>query len=155
MLNYKKWFGIVVCAASIFAASAADRFQVTYLKGADEPRVSKVINIEATAALFAQRLSQTLKQEIKVVPFEKAEAQTLFVITREKTAGGEYAKCLQGKPGDSFIIRYPVDFKGKKNVCLLMPCGFQRQKECLSPDVPGRLGLLLPRKLFPAQISGL
>ena len=153
MLNYKKYFAMVLCTAS-FLAAAADQFQVTYLKGVHEPRLRKVITLENTAALFAQRLSQTLKQEVKVVPFEKAAAKTLFVITCEKTAGSEYAKCLQGKPGDSFIIRYPVNFKGKKNVCLLMsrdPWGYCYPgnfflRKYLGYDIvfPGEFGFVIP-----------
>ena len=162
MLNYKKYFAMVLCTAS-FLAAAADQFQVTYLKGVHEPRLRKVITLENTAVLFAKRLSQTLKQEVKVVPFEKAAAKTLFVITCEKTlfvitcektAGGEYAKCLQGKPGDSFIIRYPVNFKGKKNVCLLMsrdPWGYCYPgnfflRKYLGYDIvfPGEFGFVIP-----------
>ena len=109
---------LLLCLSLVLAG--AEKFQVSFLKDSSEPRLRKEVTLEATAELFAKRLSQTLKQEIKVVPFEKADARTIFLITREAVAGGEYSKVLSGKPKDSFIIRYPVTFKGKKNVCLLM-----------------------------------
>lgn len=101
--------------------AGAAKYQVSYIAGApDEPKLRKHLTVEATAELLATRLSQTFKQEVKAVPFDKADAETIFLITREKIAGGEYEKILEGQNGDSFIIRYPVTFKGKKNVCLLM-----------------------------------
>ena len=117
--------------------AGAEKFQVSFLTDATEPKVKKAVKLEAVAELFAERLSKTLRKEIKVVPFEKADAETIFLITREKVAGGEYAHILKGLPLDSFIIRYPVTFKGKKNVCLLMgrdafgysyPCNFFLRK---------------------------
>ncbi|MBO5793109.1 MAG: DUF4838 domain-containing protein [Lentisphaeria bacterium] len=148
---------IQLCSALLLLSTTlagAEKFQVSFLKDSSEPRLRKEVTLEATAALFAKRLSQTLKQEIKVVPFEKADAQTIFLITREAVAGGEYSKVLSGKPKDSFIIRYPVTFKGKKNVCLLMsrdawgycyPGNFFLRKY-LGVDIvlPGELGLVIP-----------
>ena len=113
---------IAVCIllAAGMALAAAEQFQVTFLPNPNEPKVSKVRRGETVADGFAHRLGQCLRRPVKVVPFEQADAGTVFVIASEDTAGGEYAKILSGQPKDSFIIRYPVAFKGKKNVCLLM-----------------------------------
>ena len=148
------------------ALAAADKFQVSFLTDASEPRLRKGVTLQDTAALFAKRLSQTLKKEIKVVPFEKAEAETIFLITREAIPGAEYAKVLAGKPKDSFIIRYPVTVKGKKNVCLLMsrdPWGYCYPgnyflREFLGVDVvlPSEIGLVIPDNAkwkMPAKID--
>lgn len=134
--------------------AGAEKFQVSFLKDASEPRLRKEVTLEATAALFAKRLSQTLKQEVKVVPFEKADAETIFLITREAVAGGDYTKVLAGLPKDSFIIRYPATVRGKKNVCLLMSrdawgyCypGNYFLRKYLGVDIvlPGDLGLVIP-----------
>ena len=134
--------------------AGAEKFQVSFLKDSSEPRLRKEVTLEATAALFAKRLSQTLKQEVKVVPFEKADAETIFLITREAAAGGDYTKVLAGLPKDSFIIRYPVTVRGKKNVCLLMSrdawgyCypGNYFLRKYLGVDIvlPGDLGLVIP-----------
>ena len=113
---------IAVCIllAAGMALAAAEQFQVTFLPNPNEPKVSKVRRGETVAEGFARRLGQCLRRPVKVVPFEQADAGTVFVIASEDTAGGEYAGILSGQPKDSFIIRYPVTFKGKKNVCLLM-----------------------------------
>ena len=113
---------IAVCIllAAGMALAAAEQFQVTFLPNPNEPKVSKVRRGETVADGFARRLGQCLRRPVKVVPFEQADAGTVFVIASEDTAGGEYAGILSGQPKDSFIIRYPVTFKGKKNVCLLM-----------------------------------
>lgn len=100
--------------------AGAPRYQVAFLTDSPDPRLRRALSLETTAQLFATRLSQTVKQEVKVVPFEKADAETIFLITREKAMGGEYGKILEGLPKDSFIIRYPITFRGKKNICLLM-----------------------------------
>ena len=110
--------GVLVSAA--LTLPAAERFQVSFVPQEGEPLVSKVCRGEAVAELFAKRLSLLVKREVPVVSFDKAEADVLFVIANENAAGPEYAKVLAGKPKDSFIIRYPVTFRGKKNVCLLM-----------------------------------
>jgi hypothetical protein len=120
--------------------AGAEKFQVSFLKDASEPRLRKEVTLEATAALFAKRLSQTLKQEVKVVPFEKADAETIFLITREAAAGGRLHQSSCRTSQRQFY--HPL------------PCDRQGQKECLSADEPGCLGVLLPRKLFPAEISG-
>ena len=100
--------------------SAAEQFQAAFLPNPDEPRMYRDSRGQAVLELFAKRLSQCLRRPVRIVPFEQADAETVFVLTSETAAGGEYAKILQGQPKDSFIIRYPVTFKGKKNVCLLM-----------------------------------
>ena len=111
--------GILLAAASML--SAAEQFQVAFLPQKNEPRISaKSRRGEAVAETFARRLSMTLRRPVRAVPFEQADAETLFVITSEPAAGPEYAAVLEGQPKDSFIIRYPVTFQGKKNVCLLM-----------------------------------
>ena len=53
----------------------AEKFQVTYLKGPSEPKMFKVTSLENRAAVFAKQLSMTLRKEVKVVPFEKADAE--------------------------------------------------------------------------------
>ena len=103
-----------------FVLSGADKFQVSYITDAAEPKVRKATSLETQVKLFAERLSRTLRQQVKVVPFEKADAETIFLITREQLPGSEFAGVLKGLPGDSFIVRYPVTVKGRKNVCLLM-----------------------------------
>ena len=108
------------CAAFSALHGAVPEFQVTFLPGPDEPVRREVLKPETFGKLFALRLSQSLKRTVEFVPFEKANAKTIFLMTREKAMGGEYEKILAGKPKDSFIIRYPVSVKGKKNVCLLM-----------------------------------
>jgi|GEM_PF-872474 len=114
----------LIAASLILAAgmivTAAEQFQVVFLPNQNEPAVPKLHRGDTVAETFAKRLSQCLRRSVKIVPFEQANAETVFVITSEATAGGEYAKILEGLPKDSFIIRYPVEFKGKKNVCLLM-----------------------------------
>ena len=164
-----KKFYLQLCTVLLMLSSAlagAEKFQVTFFKDASEPRLRKDVTLESTAQLFAKRLSQTLKQTVSVVPFEKADAETLFLITREATAGDEYSKILAGKPKDSFIIRYPVTFKGKKNVCLLMcrdawgycyPGNFFLRKY-LGVDIvlPGEIGLVIPdnsKWQMPAKIN--
>ena len=115
--------GILLLSGSIFfppLQAAVPEFQVTFLPGPDEPRRRPTMTPEAFGTLFARRLSESLKRKIEFVSFEKANAKTIFLMTREGALGGEYAKILAGKPKDSFIIRYPVTVKGKKNVCLLM-----------------------------------
>ena len=101
-----------------FAAFAAiPEFQVTTLAAKGEPRKSA---LRKTAETFAARLSRTLKRKIAVVPFEKADAKTVFLITREDGVDKSFSKPLSGKFKDSFVITYPVAIKGKKNICLLM-----------------------------------
>ena len=115
----KSCFFTFLCGFTLLLCGA-EKFQVTYLTGPSEPRMRQVHTLVNTADVFAKRLSQTLKQTIKVVPFDKADAETIFLITREGALGKEYSKILAGLPLDSFLIRYPVTIKGKKNVCLLM-----------------------------------
>ena len=110
----------LVTFCSVAVQGAVPEFQVSFLPGPDEPRRRAGWSPEDLGALFAKRLSQSLKREIPFVPFEKANAKTIFLMTREGAVGGEYASVLKGKPKDSFIIRYPVTVRGKKNVCLLM-----------------------------------
>ena len=136
------------------ALAGAEKFQVSFLTDASEPRLRKNVTLENTARIFAKHLSLTLKQDIKAVPFEKADAETIFLITREAVAGGDYSKVLAGLPKDSFIIRYPVTIKGKKNVCLLMSrdawgyCypGYYFLRKYLGVDMvlPGEVGLVIP-----------
>ena len=148
---------IASCAVLLLAGAVlagAEKFQVSFLAGPSEPRLRKKVSLEATAELLAKRLSQTLKQDVKAVPFENAAAETIFLIAREETVGGEYSKKLAGLPKDSFLIRYPVTFKGKKNVCLLMSrdawgyCypGNYFLRKYLGVDIvlPGDLGLVIP-----------
>ena len=111
---------VLCCAAFSALHGAVPEFQVTFLPGPNEPNRREVLKPETFGKLFALRLSQSLKRPVEFVPFEKANAKTIFLMTREKAMGGEYEKILAGKPKDSFIIRYPVTVKGKKNVCLLM-----------------------------------
>ena len=110
---------VLIFAAGMIAA-AAEQFQVAFLPQKEEPRVVKNRRGEVVAGVFADRLSMLLRRPVKAVPFEQADAETVFVITSEPAAGKEYAEILKDKPRDSFIIRYPVAFNGKKNVCLLM-----------------------------------
>lgn len=134
--------------------SGAEKFQVSCLAGPEEPTLRRAVSLEHLTELFAKRLSQTLKREIKVVPFDKANAETIFLITREDALGGEYSKVLAGLPRDSFIIRYPVTVKGKKNVCLLMSrdswgyCypGYYFLRKYLGVDIvlPGDFGMVIP-----------
>ena len=155
---------LLLCLCTSLAA--AEKFQVSFLTDASEPRLRKGVTLQDTAALFAKRLSQTLKKEVKVVPFEQAEAETIFLITREAIPGAEYAKVLAGKPKDSFIIRYPVTVKGKKNVCLLMSrdswgyCypGNYFLRKYLGVDIvfPSEIGLVIPdnsKWQMPAKID--
>ena len=157
------------CAFLLLAGAVlagAEKFQVSFLAGPSEPRLRQRVSLQSTAELFAKRLSQTLKQEIKAVPFENADAETIFLIAREETVGGEYSKKLAGLPKDSFLIRYPVTFKGKKNVCLLMSrdswgyCypGNYFLRKFLGVDIvlPGEIGLVIPdnsKWKMPAKID--
>ena len=149
----------VICFAALLLGMSltlcgAEKFQVTYLKGPSEPKMFKVTSLENRAAVFAKQLSMTLRKEVKVVPFEKADAETIFLITREAALGGEYSKVLAGLPNDSFIIRYPVTVKGKKNVCLLMSRdswgypypGYYFLRKYLGFDIvlPGDFGYVVP-----------
>ncbi len=111
---------LLLCVSAFSLQGAIPEFQVTFLPGPNEPKRRTIWAPETLGATFAKRLSQSLKRNVEFVPFEKANAKTIFLMTREKTMGGEYEKLLEGKPKDSFIIRYPVTVKGKKNVCLLM-----------------------------------
>ncbi|MBQ9336001.1 MAG: DUF4838 domain-containing protein [Lentisphaeria bacterium] len=108
---------LLVLTAGI--ASAAEQFQVAFLPNQNEPKIARSIRGDAVAELFAGRLAKCFRRPVKAVPFEQADAETLFVIASADTIGGEYAKMLEGQPGDSFIIRYPATVRGKK-VCLLM-----------------------------------
>ena len=54
-----------------FVLSGADKFQVSYITDAAEPKVRKATSLETQVKLFAERLSRTLRQQVKVVPFEK------------------------------------------------------------------------------------
>ena len=113
-----KKFGIpAVFAAAFVSLAAVPEFQVSVLVPDGEPGKS---HLEEEARLFASRLSRTLKREAAFVPFGKAEAKTIFLLTREAGADKVFSAPLQGKNKDSFIIRYPVTVRGKKNVCLLM-----------------------------------
>ena len=153
MSTWKLKSAVLLCLAAL-ALSGADKFQVTCLPGPSEPKLRQAVSLDHLTGLFAKRLSQTLKQEVKVVPFEKADAETIFLITREAALGGEYAKVLAGKPKDSFIVRYPVTIKGKKNVCLLMGRdawsyaypGYHFLRKYLGVDIvlPGEYGLVCP-----------
>ena len=99
--------GILLLSGSIFfpaLQAAVPEFQVTFLPGPDEPRRRPTMTPEAFGTLFARRLSESLKRKIEFVPFEKANAKTIFLMTREGALGGEYAKILAGKPKDSFIL---------------------------------------------------
>ena len=108
MSTWKFKSAVFLCLAAL-VLSGADKFQVTCLPGPSEPKLRQAVSLNHLTGLFAKRLSQTLKQEVKVVPFEKADAETIFLITREAALGGEYGKVLAGLPKDSFIIRYPAD----------------------------------------------
>ena len=121
-MSKKLAFAVILLLGAVFSAlhGAIPEFQVTFLPGPDEPVRREAMKPETFGKLFALRLSQSLKRSVEFVPFERANAKTIFVMTREKAMGGEYEKILAGKPKDSFIIRYPVTVKGKKNVCLLM-----------------------------------
>lgn len=114
------WCAALLLAAGFALQGAVPEFQVSFLPGPEEPRRRANMAPETYGALFAKRLSQSIKRNVEFVPFEKANAKTIFLMTRENAMGGEYTKILAGKPKDSFIIRYPVTVKGKKNVCLLM-----------------------------------
>jgi hypothetical protein len=108
---------IASCAVLLLAGAVlagAEKFQVSFLTGPSEPRIRKPVHLQGVAEVFAKRLSKTLKQKINVVPFEKADAETIFLITREDALDGKYSKALAGLPLDSFIVRYPVTVKGKK-----------------------------------------
>ncbi len=119
--KFLKHAALLLCfSAGVLLHGAVPEFQVTFLSGPEEPHRRASQTPEVYAALFAKRLSQSLKRQVEFVPFEKANAKTIFLMTREKAMGGEYEKILAGKPKDSFLIRYPVTVKGKKNVCLLM-----------------------------------
>ena len=115
----KMLLGLLMFAA-VALQGGVPEFQVSFLPGPEEPTRRAVQSPEAYGTLFAKRLSQSLKRNVEFVPFEKANAKTIFLMTREDAMGGEYKKILAGKPKDSFLIRYPVTVKGKKNVCLLM-----------------------------------
>lgn len=146
--------------------SGADQFQVSFMPGPSEPRLRRDVSLQNLAQLFAKRLSQTLRREIKSVPFEEANARTIFLITREAALGGEYGKILAGRPKDSFLIRYPVTVKGKKNVCLLMsrdswgycyPGNFFLRKYLgVDTVLPGEIGFVIPdnsKWQMPAKIE--
>ena len=154
IMRNRRLFSCMVLLLAGTILAGAEKFQVSFLPGPSEPRLAKKVSLGATAELFAKRLSQTLKQEVKVVPFENAAAETIFLIAREDAVGGEYSKKLAGLPKDSFMIRYPVTFKGKKNVCLLMSrdawgyCypGNYFLRKYLGVDIvlPGEIGLVIP-----------
>ena len=148
---------IASCAVLLLAGAVlagAEKFQVSFLTGPSEPRIRKPVHLQGVAEVFAKRLSKTLKQEINVVPFEKADAETIFLITREEALDGKYSKALAGLPLDSFIVRYPVTVKGKKNVCLLMGRDawaysypgnwFLRQYLGVDIVFPGEFGTVIP-----------
>jgi len=144
--------GLLLAAAGMISM-AAEQFQVTFLPNPNEPRVSKAGRGDTVAELFAGRLAKCFRRPVKVVPFDQANAETVFVIASADTVGGEYAKQLEGKPGDSFIIRYPATVKGKK-VCLLMsrdPWGYHYPanwflRTQIGFDIvgPGEDGLVIP-----------
>ena len=81
----------LLLTAAGMISMAADRFQVTFLPNPAEPKVSKAKRGDTVAELFAGRLAKCLRRPVKVVPFEQADAETVFVIASADTVGGEYA----------------------------------------------------------------
>ncbi|MBO4646847.1 MAG: DUF4838 domain-containing protein [Lentisphaeria bacterium] len=155
--------GLLLAAGLL--VTAAEQFQVAFLPNQNEPRVNKAVRGDAVAELFAGRLAKCFRRPVKVVPFDQANAETVFLIASADTIGGEYAKLLEGKPGDSFIIRYPATVKGKK-VCLLMsrdPWGYSYPanwflRTQIGFDIlgPGPDGLVIPDQSkwkIPAKID--
>lgn len=68
---------------------------------------------------LAAYMSRVLGTEVKSAPWDKADAQTLFLVTDAQHAPREIAAELDGKALDAFAIKYPCVVDGK-TACVLV-----------------------------------
>ena len=71
------------------------------------------------ASELAKYMSKVLGVKVKTVPWEKADAKNLFLVTDANHAPKDVAAELDGKALDGFVIKYPYTLDGKR-VCLLV-----------------------------------
>jgi len=93
----------------------ATEYQAAYL-GENTGRMN--FRAASAAKVFSNYFGRVTSKKISSIPFNKSDAKVIFLITEEKYIPKELKKSLTGKPRDSFIIKYPVKFKGK-TVCLM------------------------------------
>jgi hypothetical protein len=74
---------------------------------------------ERAAAKLAREMSKVLGVTVGVGPWRHSAARHLFVITDVKHVPAAFARRLDGKRMDAFLIQYPVQLDGR-DVCLLM-----------------------------------
>lgn len=110
------WMLFGVIGMSIVFAGSRPTWQVAY-KGVEKGGRYKTVTHAATE--MSKYMSKVLGTKINVVPWGKADADTIFLITESKYAPREIAKGLEGKRLDAFTIKYPCKLDGK-NVCLLV-----------------------------------
>ena len=117
----KKVFALVLTAVlgASGPASAADL--VVAWKGFDEHKYEEY-NVSHAAEVLATYMGKVTGKTVPVVPWDEApaDADQLFLLTETKHAPAEFWERLKGKRRDAFIIKYPVEFDGRKNVCLLV-----------------------------------
>ena len=74
--------------------------------------------VDAAAQELAKRMSQVLGVTIPAVPWDKAGAGRVILVTEAQFAPPDVAKSLEGKRLDAFTIKYPCEVDGR-TVCLL------------------------------------
>ena len=114
----------LILFGSATSAQAKEKWVVTW-KGAsidpemDARALANTPSPQQTAQRMAELMSRVVKTQVKAVPWEQAQADTVFVITETKHVHQQTVAPLEGKARDAFLIKYPHEMDGRK-VCLLL-----------------------------------
>lgn len=116
MKRYVCCIALLVCASLACAQESRPKWLVGY-KGVTEGR--REYTVTHAANELAKYMSKVLGSEVKTAPWDKADAENLFLVTDAQHAPRDVAAELEGKAPDAFVIRYPYTVDGKK-ACLLV-----------------------------------
>ena len=113
------WAALIIVLGTFQVATAAD--MAVAWKGFEKHRYEEY-NVTHAAKQLAEYMRKVTGGDVPLGPWEKMRDgdKPVFLLTESKYAPKEFAERLKGKRRDAFIIKYPVEFDGRKNVCLLV-----------------------------------